>query len=129
MEWPMVPLSKAAEIRGGTTPSRENPTYWNGQALTSAAVASELKLQVCRKAFVDSRGPCGRSIAAVLGSIADPLPDDAVQMLHWLATEDEDPVREGWQGVRWISLIGSVSKGLVMWRVDLRNLNGNGKKN
>ena len=66
-------------------------------ALTSAAVASELKLQVCRKAFEDSRGPCGRSIAAVLGSIEDPLPDDAVQMLHWLATKDEDPVRERWQ--------------------------------
>ena len=35
-------------------------------------------------------------IADVLGSIEDPLPDDAVQMLHWLATEHEDPTREAW---------------------------------
>ena len=57
----------------------------------------DLKLQVCRKAFAESRGHCGKSIADVLGSIEDPLPDDAVQMLHWLATEHEDPAKEAWR--------------------------------
>ena len=44
MEWPMVPLSKAAEIRGGTTPSRENPTYWNGHILLDSAFSGRLSL-------------------------------------------------------------------------------------
>lgn len=28
--WPAVPLAQVAEIRGGATPRRENPAYWNG---------------------------------------------------------------------------------------------------
>ena len=80
-------------------PADANPVYLERTlaALTSAVVASGLKLQVCRKAFAESCGPCGRSIADVVGNIEDPLPDDAVQMLHWLATEDDDPVMEGWR--------------------------------
>ena len=31
------------------------------------------------------------------GSVEDPLPNDAVAMLHWLATEHDDPVAELWQ--------------------------------
>ena len=65
--------------------------------MKSTAVTSDLKLQVCRKAFTESREPHGRSIAYVLGSIEDPLPDVAIRMLHWLATEHEDPDREAWQ--------------------------------
>ena len=65
--------------------------------LRTAAVESDLKLRVCRKAFEESPGPCGQSIAEVLGGIADPLPNDAVRMLHWLATEHEDPVARTWQ--------------------------------
>ena len=66
-------------------------------ALKTAAVDSELKLQVCHKAFAEARGPCGQSIAETLGGIAEPLPNDAVRMLHWLATEHEDPVATTWQ--------------------------------
>ena len=66
-------------------------------ASKNATGASDLKLQVCSKAFAESRGPCGKSIADVLGSVEDPLPDDAVQILCWLATEHEDPSSEAWQ--------------------------------
>ena len=66
-------------------------------ALKNATGVSDLKLQVCSKAFAESRGPCGKSIADVLGSVEDPLPDDAVQILRWLATEHEDPSSEAWQ--------------------------------
>ena len=65
--------------------------------MKGAVAASELKLQVCHKAFGGSRGHCGKSIADVLGSIEDPLPDDAIEMLHWLATEHDDPATEFWQ--------------------------------
>ena len=80
-------------------PADANPVYLERtlSALEKALIASDLKLQVCRKAFTESRGPCGRSIADVLGNIEDPLPDDAVQMLHQLATEHEDPGSEAWQ--------------------------------
>ncbi len=80
-------------------PADANPAYLEETllALKEAPITSDLRLQVCRKAFAESRGPCGRLIADVLGKIEDPLPDDAVQMLHQLATEHEDPVREAWQ--------------------------------
>ena len=80
-------------------PTDANPMYLERTlaALKRAAVARDLKLQVCSKAFAESRGPCGQSIADVLGSIDDPLPDDAIQMLHRLATEHEDPSSEAWQ--------------------------------
>ena len=80
-------------------PADANPVYLERTlaALNGTPVASELKLQVCRKTFAESRGPCGQSITDVLGNIEDPLPDDAVHMLHWLATEHEDPATEAWQ--------------------------------
>ena len=80
-------------------PAAAHPVYVDRTlvALKTAAVESGLKLQVCHKAFVESRGPCGRSVAAVLGGIVDPLPADAVRMLHWLATEHEDPATTAWQ--------------------------------
>ena len=80
-------------------PADANPVYLERtlSALEKAPIANDLKLQVCGKAFAESRGPCGRSIADVLGNIEDPLPGDAVRMLHQLATEHEDPTSEAWQ--------------------------------
>ena len=80
-------------------PADANPVYLERTlaGLKDAAAVSELKLEVCRKAFGGSRGHCGKSIADVLGSIEDPLPDDAMEMLHWLATEHDDPATEHWQ--------------------------------
>lgn len=80
-------------------PVDTNPVYLEVtlRALKDAAIASDLKLEVCGKAFAESRGMCGKSIADLAGSIEEPLPEEAVQMLHWLATEHEDPVEEAWQ--------------------------------
>jgi len=80
-------------------PADANPLYLAHtlDALKDAAIDGELKLEVCRKAFEESPGACGRSIADVLGDIRDPLPDDAFRILHWLATEHEGPAREAWQ--------------------------------
>ena len=79
-------------------PAKAHPVYLDRTlvALKGAGAPSALKLQVCHKAFVEARGPCGRSIADVLGSIREPLPNDAVRMLHWLATEHEDPTTTTW---------------------------------
>ena len=80
-------------------PADAHPVYLERTlaVLKAATVESELKLKVCRKAFEESRGPCGQAIAEVLGHIEDPLPNDAVRMLHWLATEHDDPVTRAWQ--------------------------------
>ena len=57
---------------------------------------TELKLEVCRKAYSESRDEYGRAITDLLGSIREPLPDDAVEMLNWLATGHSDPEKELW---------------------------------
>ena len=58
---------------------------------------TELKLEVCRKAYSENREDCGQAIADLLGSVEEPLPDEAVQMLDWLATEHPEPDRELWR--------------------------------
>lgn len=80
-------------------PADTNPLYLQEvlRALKDAEAPYDLKLQVCRKAYADVRGLCGAEIADVLGSTEDPLPDDAVRMLHWIATEHGDPSMEEWQ--------------------------------
>ena len=89
-------------------PGDANPVYLDAVlvGLKAAAIPTELKLEVCRKALTESCGPCGRSIVDVLGGLDVEFPDDAVQMLHELATGHEDPTRELWQeeahdGRRW----------------------------
>ena len=80
-------------------PADANPVYLDRilAALRESTVDSALKLQVCRKAFQESPGHCGKSIADVLGNLGEALPNQAVQMLHHLATEHDDPDRELWR--------------------------------
>ena len=74
-------------------PSNTNPVYIEHTlyGLKEIGGYTELKLAVCRKAYSESRDDCGKAIADSLGSIQDKLPDDAVQILDWLATEHADP--------------------------------------
>ena len=80
-------------------PSDTNPLYLEHtlMGLKETGGFTELKLQVCRKAYSEARKDCGRAISDLLGSIEEPLPDDAVQMLDWLATEHPDPEKEAWR--------------------------------
>lgn len=79
-------------------PTGTNPVYIRRtlEGLKDIAVATELKLSVCRKAYAESRQECGEAIADLLGSVNDVLPDDCVEMLQWLATEHPDPDKELW---------------------------------
>ena len=74
---------------------------------------TELKLDVCRKAYSESRDECGKAMTDLLGSIREPLPDDAVEMLNWLATEHPDPENELW--------IEKVTDGTPNYREDILN--------
>jgi hypothetical protein len=80
-------------------PPATHPAYVERvlDGLKGTAAPTVLKLDVCRKAFAESRVACGTAIADLLGSIVEPLPHDAVEMLHWLATAHPDPEREQWE--------------------------------
>ena len=70
-------------------PAGANPVYLRHvlTGLKEAGASEELKLHVCRKAYSDSRENCAMSIVGLLGSLEERLPDDALDMLDWLATE------------------------------------------
>lgn len=55
-----------------------------------------LKLDVCRRAFSDSREEWGTEIADLLGSFEEMLSDEGIQILHWLATQHPDPTEDRW---------------------------------
>ena len=80
-------------------PSDTNPSYLAHVliALRHSSVDTDLKLQVCNKAFGEAPGACGRELTDLLGSIEEQLPDTALEMLHWLATEHDEPSREYWK--------------------------------
>ena len=80
-------------------PSDTNPVYLGRSlmGLKETGGFTELKLQVCRKAYSKARKDCGQAIADLLGSIEEALPDDAVEMLDWLATEHPEPEKELWR--------------------------------
>ena len=82
-----------------TFPPGTLPLYYDHilVGLKGSTASSELKLELCRKTYADYRNQCGSGIADLLGSIKDTLPDDALEMLTWLATEHPDPEREAWQ--------------------------------
>ena len=79
-------------------PSGTHPYYLEHtlSGLKETEVSTELKLEVCRKAYTECREDCGRAIADLLGFMEEPLPDDAVRMLDWLATEHPEPEQELW---------------------------------
>ena len=81
------------EFPPATHPSATHPFYLMHtlSGLKKTEGLTNLKLAVCRKAYSESHAECGMAIADLLGSIAEPLPDDAIQMLNWLATEHPDP--------------------------------------
>jgi hypothetical protein len=75
-----------------------NPAYLDRalDALKEASVPTELKFELCRKAFAEHPGECAREIANLLASIEQSLPNDLVNMLTCLATEHADPDKELW---------------------------------
>ena len=78
-----------------------NPAYMQRTliGLSQVELDEELKLDVCRKVFAESREDCGSQIADAIGSVTGILPEDAVEMINWLATEHPDPERERRQEV------------------------------
>ena len=80
-------------------PLNANPVYMEHVliGLKETAGFTELKLEVCHKTYSENREDCGQAIVDLLGSVKKRLPDDAVQMLDWLATEHPEPDKELWR--------------------------------
>jgi hypothetical protein len=74
-------------------PSDADPVFLREllRVYEKATLDDLIKLQICLKAFAEHRDGCGREIADVLGAIKDPLPQDAVEQLEWLAIQSSEP--------------------------------------
>lgn len=81
-------------------PLDSNTHYLSGclGGLRETDAPSDLKLELCKKAFQDARDSHGRAICDLLGSIDDSLSDDTVEMLKHFALNDPDPEIELWDG-------------------------------
>jgi hypothetical protein len=79
-------------------PGEANRSYLNAvlSGVKGAGITTSLKIDLCRKAFGQSRDQFGSAVADLLGSIEEPFPDDTIEMLHWLATQHPDPAEEAW---------------------------------
>ena len=85
------------------------------RALEKASIDDALKLQVGSKAFAEHRESCGREIADLLGAIEDPLPQDALEQLSWLALYSSDPKEELWKKEISGGTTVQVSRGWSIW--------------
>ena len=77
-------------------PADAHPAYLDEvlRGLEKASVSIDLKIPVCERTFAQSRKYSGSTIADVIGSIEEPLPNAAIEMLTWLATESDDPAKQ-----------------------------------
>ena len=79
-------------------PATSHPHYLSQllAGLKGAEISADLKVAACEKAYADSRETHGQQIADALGGITDRLPNHAVEMLAWLATQHPDPREDIW---------------------------------
>ena len=79
-------------------PPTTNPCYLDRvlAGLSTSACSTPLKLNVCRKAFMENRINCSTAIVDLLAGIEETLDDEFVKMLHWIAIEHPDPEEELW---------------------------------
>lgn len=79
-------------------PLTTNPFYLDRvlAGLSTSVCPTPLKLNVCRKAFSQTRITCAKAIVDLLGHIEEPLDDEFVKMIHWIAVEHPDPEQESW---------------------------------
>ncbi len=75
-----------------------NPVYFSQllNGLTKTTVDDAAKIALCQRVFEYAGVGCGGEIAGLLASANVPLPDDALDMLVWLAVEAEN-VEDEWQ--------------------------------
>lgn len=67
------------------------------RGVTDSSLSVEIALGLCRRCHRLPSRPVGRWIPPVIGGISEStLPDDALDIVAWYATEDTDPEEDAW---------------------------------
>ena len=100
-------------------PADAHPAYIDEilYGLEQASISIDLKIPVCERAFAQSRKYSGSTIADVIGSIEEPLPNAAIEMLTWLATESDDPAKQAGENASH-GIYGSAEHGFYTQGID-----------
>lgn len=68
------------------------------RGISDADLDVQTVLQVCQRCHRLPDRPCGRWICQPIANLAEqPLPDEALEIVSWYATEDPDPEKELWR--------------------------------
>jgi hypothetical protein len=81
-------------------PDQANVRYFEAvlRGVTNAGIDPQLAVRLCRRAHALPSRPLGRWIPPVIAKLATSvLPDEALEIVAWYATEDPDPERELWR--------------------------------
>jgi hypothetical protein len=81
-------------------PDEAHPYYFDAvmRGVQDAGLDVDLVMRLCRRCHALPARPCGRSICRPLAKLADaPLPNEALDLLAWYATECPDPEQELWR--------------------------------
>jgi len=81
-------------------PDTTHPYYFAAvlRGLTDAHLDVETVLHVCQRCHRLSGHPCGREIPGLIAHFSlGSLPEDALALVAWYATEDPDPTEERWR--------------------------------
>ncbi|MCI0552885.1 MAG: hypothetical protein L0287_18190, partial [Anaerolineae bacterium] len=68
------------------------------RGITDANLDVQIVLQACQRCHQLSNKPCSRWICQPISKLAKlPLPNDALEIVTWYATQDPDPSQESWR--------------------------------
>ncbi len=87
--------------RTAVFPDNAHPAYFDAvlRGITEGGLDDmQLVLDVCKRCHQLPRRPCGRWICRPIAKLAEhPLPEEALDIIAWYATEDPDPEQELWR--------------------------------
>ena len=82
-------------------PDDTHPAYFDAvlRGITEGGLDDmQLVLEVCKRCHQLPSRPCGRWICRPIAKLAEhPLPEEALDIIAWYATEDPDPEQELWR--------------------------------
>jgi hypothetical protein len=82
-------------------PDDTHPAYFNAvlRGITEGSLDDmPLVLEVCKRSHQLPSRPCGHWICRPIAKLAEhPLPEEALEIIAWYATEDPDPEQELWR--------------------------------
>jgi hypothetical protein len=81
-------------------PDTTHPSYFHAvlRGITGAHLDIDTILRVCQRCHRLPGHPCGREITGLIAHFSQgSVPEDALTLVAWYATEDPDPTEERWR--------------------------------